>query len=208
MGDTIQTADKKMNNPFQKKKGAREAYKTSINFVGINETHENWALAVPFSILIIIVAIIISKFAVVDRYARLWEKQAEAERLESELEEGTLRLSESSELTEQFYHYTYSLMTEAERESISRVKIASIIYYIGTQGHEVGSYSVTEDVLTVNILAPTLESVSVLQTNLEKRDLVESVYTQTAQTEDNTDGNMTKQATVVIRLINKSDEEE
>lgn len=192
-----------------KQKTTNQKYKTSINFVGLDNRDETNTTTVVLVVILTVLAIIVfSKFAVYDRYAKLWDKQAEAERLRNELNEGTLRLKQSSELTEQFYHYTYSMMTDAERESVSRVSVASIINYIGTQGHEVGSYSVTEDTLTVNILAPTLESISVLQTNLEKRDLVDSVYTQMAQTEDNTDGSMTKEATVVIRIIDKSDEEE
>lgn len=176
--------------------------KTTINFIDVDEKESSWSLAVPGILLIAVAAALFSKFAVVDRYGRLWEAEAEVSRLQAELDDGMEKIQASKELSDRFYHYTWSGMSEEEIDRTSRVDVAELVQYISTQVMSVNSYTLTGDQLTVNLTAPTLESISRLSVDVEERPIVGSCSMPTAQTNmsdtDYTDG-VDAQIVVYIR---------
>ena len=159
-----------------------DAGKDPINFIGVGETPTNWKYAAPGIAIILIAAALFSKFAVVDRYQKLWSAQAKAAHQSELLNEGYQKLKDSEELLDRYGHYTWSYMTEEERTRRSRVEVDDLVTFIASQVLSVNSFSLSEDLLTVSISAPTLESISRLSMELERRDMVESASMPTAQT--------------------------
>lgn len=161
--------------------------KTTINFVGINEKQENWLLAIPFSILIIIGAVLFARFGVVKPLNSLNEARSEVSELQAQYDADVAIIEGSSELDAEFYHYTWTDMTEEENDRLSRILVAQLAGQIGNRVKAIGAYSLSGDVLTVNITADSLESISRLAMDIQDNDIVESCSVQTAQTVDTKD---------------------
>ena len=143
-----------------------------------------------------------SKFAVIDRYNRLWAKQAEATLLAEELEQDMAALDHAKNLKERFYHFTWTQMSEEENNRMSRTRIADLVTYISSQLKGVRSYTVSGDVLSVGVIADSLQSISRVAGELEKRKIVESANVQTARTgsfEETASGDVEAQMVIYIR---------
>lgn len=156
--------------------------KDAINFIGVGDTPTNWKFAAPGIAVIVIAAVVFSKFAVVDRYQKLWNAQAKVAYQNQLLNEGYQKLKDSEELLNRYGHYTWSYMSEEERTRRSRVEVADLVKFIATQVMSVNSFSLTGDRLSVNISAPSLESISRLSMELERRNMVDSTSMPSAQT--------------------------
>jgi hypothetical protein len=158
------------------------ALKTTINFVGVEEKETNVKNVVAASILVVVCAVIFSKFAVIDRYNALMNEQAKVTQLEAEMNQGLATINESKALYDQYNHYTWSSMHEDEVERVSRVKIAKLVDNISSKVTSVNSFTVSDDLLTVNITAPALSTISKLAMGVEAERIVESCNVSTAQT--------------------------
>ena len=175
--------EKKVKKKKERKAAKSTPLKTSINFIDANEKDSDLRLALPASILIIIAAVFFSKFAVVDRYQRLWEEQSKVSEKQAQIEANTNIIEESKALSDKYYHYTQSGMTEDELYSQSRVSVANLVKMIGENCKGVMSYSLTGNRLSVNITASSLESLSFLAQRIEGQDIVESATVTTAQSQ-------------------------
>ena len=167
--------------PIRKKKEEEKPLKTTINFVGIEKKESPWKLAVPAVILVLVGTVLFARFAVIARFERLWAAEAEVSRLQSQMREGMEIIANSKELSERYYHYTWSGMTEEETGRTSRVDVADLITFIGSQCQGIRSCVLSGQVLSVNITADSLESISRIGSAIEERQIVKRCSTQTAQ---------------------------
>lgn len=165
-----------------KKKKETTSLKTGINFIGVEEDKSAVSTILPIVITLVVAAILFSKFAVIDRYHRLWEKEAENRALAAELEKDNAALNKAKSLTERFYHFTWTQMDDEEVGRMSRVRVADLVTYITSQMAGVRSYTVSGDVLNVQVMADSLQSISRVAGELGKRKIVEGVTVQTART--------------------------
>ncbi len=168
---------------FKRDKNNKEVkLKTTINFVATEEDETNWSLAIPGIILIVIGSFLFARFAVVGRFENLARAQGEVEAIQAQIDAGMAEINGAGELTDRFYHYTWTGMTEEELSRESRVSIAELISYINSQGLNVLSYTLTEDRLSVSVVGSSLEQISQVVAKVRERDIVESASVSTAQT--------------------------
>ncbi len=167
----------------KKTKKKETALKTTINFVADNEKETNWFLAVPGIILIIVAATAFAKFGVIDRYARLAEAEAEVSAIRNRYEEAMAYLNGSDELSEEFYHYTWTLHSDVELNRIQRSEIADLVRTIGDYGVTVRSYSLSDVNMNLDLHAETLQSLSQLAETLRKNPIVSTCTVNTARTQ-------------------------
>ncbi len=171
-----------IKNLFERKKyKSGGELKTTINFVGIEEKETNWLLAIPGIVVIVIGAMMIAKFGVTDRYAKLSAARAEANALQKQVEEGMAEISSAGDLTDQFYHYTWTDMTEEEIMQQSRVKIANLITFINGQGLTVNAYALNGLQLTVTVRGTSLDQISQVLAQVRNEEIVESCSVSMAQ---------------------------
>ena len=159
------------------KGGAKDiTLKTSINFAAMTEKKKtHWGIVAPALILIVVLAALFSKFGVIERFNQLEAAQNNVRSLEEELETDREILSSSDELTETFYHYTHSDMTEEELENIDRVKVLELSEFLSGFGAEVSAFRITTDSVDVTIGTDSLDSVSMLSRELGKQEIVDTV---------------------------------
>ena len=159
-----------------KSKNSDITLKTQINFVGLKkEKTTNWILLIPGTILIIVFAVLFSRFAVVGRFSQLSAAQANLRSLQDEMAADTKLLSTSGELTDTFYHYTWSDMTDEEKERISRLSVIELIEFISGKGVVVNSLRVSGNAVDLTVITTSMDKVSELSKSLSEREIVESV---------------------------------
>ncbi len=150
--------------------------------MGKKET--NWYVAVPAIIAICIGAGLISKFAVLDRFTALARAKGYEAQLETQLMEQKKIISDSDEITKEYYHYTWDGMSEEEKARVSRLKVANIVDLIGKQGLKINSLDLKGEQFTVNVSGNNLESISKLTELLDEQDIIESCSVESAKTND------------------------
>lgn len=175
--------------------------KRRINLAHIGEESINWALAVPGIILIVVLAVIFSKFAVADRFAKLSQKRSEANAIEKQRDDYYEMIGSLGEIDLEYAHYSYDNFTEDELGMVDRVEVLSLIDEVVLSKADVNSWSLSGNVLQLNIEGITLDEVSVLSQNLEDNRLVRYCMVSTAQTNDgyNT-GNQNVRAVMTVYL--------
>ena len=112
------------------KKGLRNGKlptKRSINLILIDENKINPVLAALGIIIIIVLAVLFSKFMVVDRLAEMNVAQARAESARRRVEEASAMLENYDEIQNNYAHYTLDGMTQAELNLVDRVSILELV---------------------------------------------------------------------------------
>ncbi len=148
----------------------------------------NFAVLIPSIVACLIILGLVGKFVVYDQFAQLNREVKQSKELYEKIEEQNKIITESGELVSEYAHYTWDGMTEEEKGRVKRTEIADIVNFIKTQGIDVEYYSLSGTVMTINIRAGSLESVSRLLNSVKELEIVESssvVYASTKETEKN-----------------------
>ena len=163
------------------KKVNAAASKKTMNFVR-TQPIINAKKFIPVLIIVLVVLAVLAYFGIV---TPLMKKNAEMNKLAAKQDElSTLQatLMQYSDLEDQYGRYSYGWMNEQEVNTVDRMEILDIISKKIMTKASVEDYSISGNVLTLNIRGLALDQVSKLCTELEENELVEtaSVYNATA----------------------------
>lgn len=147
--------------------------KKDINLAVIGEQHTNVLVALPAILLILLAAALFSKFLVYDRLMEVEAARREVAQLQNQLDAGYEELSDYAELSELYAHYTFSGMTEEERERIDRVEVLSLIDRLILPQAGVQDLTVSGNQMTLNMSGSTLQEINLLVQKLEADDIVD-----------------------------------
>ena len=175
---------KNANKPRGGKKTRNLPVKRSINLANTEEKKVNLKIGIPAILLILIAAFVIGKFAVADRLTAVSRAEAQAAAAQAELNAAYDRLNSFGELTEIYAHYTYSGMTPEEVQRADRGSAISLIRRIIMPRGQVNSWSLSGNVLTVNLSCDNLRVVNRTVQELENEDTVNFCTVNTAATND------------------------
>lgn len=173
--------------------------KRTINLAGIGEKPVRMSLAIPGIILVLIAAALFSKFLVIDRLNEVSAAERVVYDLQSELDAGYKELAGFDDLSILYAHYTYSGFTNEELNRTDRVDVLNLIRTMVIPYAEVSTWSVTGNQLTINLSAESLQQINLIVQQLEAQDLVDFCTVNTANTNDNTRGNATKEEFNIVR---------
>jgi type IV pilus assembly protein PilM len=134
----------------------------------------NLKILIPAAVLCLLVVGAAAKFVIYDQFALLAKEFSTSKQLSDQLEEKNNYIKAAGDLVDEYSHYTWDGMTEEEKTRVKRTKTAELVDYISTQGIDVENFSITGTVVTINIHAPSLESVSKLLETIKDQEIVES----------------------------------
>lgn len=154
--------------------------KRTINLYDDSEKKINLKIGIPSIILIILAAAVLSKFAVVDRLVAVSRAQGEVASLRQELNAGYDKIDSFGELTEKYAHYTYSGMSSEELQRTDRTEILSLIERVVLSRAKLGSWSVTGNILTLNVTAEDLQAINLISQRMEEEEMVDFCTVTTA----------------------------
>ena len=156
--------------------------KRSINLATTGEKPIQPAVAIPAIVLIVLAAAALSKFAVIDRLAAVSRAEGEVSAMQMELAERYAELQEFGGLTDEYAHYTYSGMTQEELNRTDRVAVLDLIQRVVLAKGWVSSWSVSSNILTLDITRGDLQEINLLVQELNEEALVDFCTVTTAAT--------------------------
>ena len=182
--------------------------KRSINLAEVGVKRINLKAAIPAVIIIAVLAVLVSKFGVIDRFVKVAEAEREVAELQERIETAHKRIAGYGELRDVYAHYTYSDMTEEELNRPDRVRIMALIKRVVMPRADIISWSVTGRQLKITLNAGTLEEINGIAQSLLGESMVDYCNISTAVT-DKDRAIATKGVTAdVIVYLTKALEEE
>ncbi len=157
--------------------------KNSINLAGAGEKPLNLKLAIPGIILILLAAVALSKFGVIDRYAALSRAQGVVSSLNAEIRANYEKIDRYSELEEKYAHYTYTGMTAEELSRVDRTETVKMIERVVLPAARLSGWSINGNQLALTVTAQTLQEINVIAQRLESEEIVDYCQVTTAATE-------------------------
>ncbi len=163
-------------------KTVRMPTKQSINLANVNSKPIKLYIALPAIILIIAAAVLLSKFAVVDRLMQVSAAEYRVATLRTELSAAYEKLASFDDLNEKYAHYTYSGMTAEELHRVDRCEVIALIQRVILPELIVDSWSVTGNQLTMSVTGSSLQTVNLMVQKLYEEPIVDYCTVRTAST--------------------------
>lgn len=154
--------------------------KRSINFANVGEKRMSTATAVVSIVLVVIVAALISKFAVIDRFAEVSRIQRENRNIQAEIDADKAEIERQKPMQIEYAHYTYDDMTNDERNNADRAAVMDLIRLKVSSVTPVNAWSISGNRLMMSITGYSLESVNNMVLRLQEDPLVDYCTVATA----------------------------
>ena len=136
--------------------------KRSINFATVGEKPIDWRIASPSIVLIVLIAAIISKVTVIDRFAALNDARAEVYRMQAQISEREDYYRQLTDISEDYAHYTTSGMTDAEKDRVSRVTVMDVAERLILPVDDSDAWTLNENTLSIHISEAPLTEITAM----------------------------------------------
>ena len=101
--------------------------KRSINLVLVDENKISWKKAIPGIAIIVVLAVLFSKFLVADRLVAMSQAAGRAARLRSNLNSALELVNSFGDVEDKYAHYTYAGMTRDELSLVDRTQVLQLV---------------------------------------------------------------------------------
>lgn len=140
--------------------------------------------AVPLIVIVVVAALILGKFAVLDRLLAVSRAESEVASLQTQLSSAYHKLESFGEMSEEYAHYTYEDMTDEELARTDRVEVLDLIQRVVLPQASLSGWTITENLLTLDISQASLQEINLLAQQLNGEPLVNFTTVHTAATND------------------------
>ncbi|MBO4277680.1 MAG: hypothetical protein J5925_04730 [Clostridia bacterium] len=182
--------------------------KRSINLAEVGVKKVNYKAAIPAIIIIAVLAVLISKFGVIDRFVKVADAEREVAELQARIDTAQARIQSYGELRETYAHYTYSDMTEEELNRADRVGVMELLKRVVMPKAAISTWSVSGNQLKVMLNAGTLEEINGIAQSLMDEPTVDYCTISTAVTDkDYVETAKGVTANIIVYLTKASEEE-
>ena len=182
--------------------------KRSINLAEVGVQKFNYKVAVPAVVIILALAVLISKFGVIDRFVKVADAEREVAELQERADKAQARIAGYGELKDLYAHYTYSDMTDEELNCADRVRVMALIKRVVMPKATVNSWSVSGRQLKITLNAGTLEEINGIAQALLNESMVEYCNISTAVTDkDYVETTKGVTADIIVFLVKALEEE-
>ena len=155
--------------------------KRIINLATVGEKSINPVSAIPAVALVIVLAVLFSKVAVTDRFAKVRAMQREVSEAQKQVDAVLDAMDQFGDMKDRYAHYTYSGLSDEERYRTDRIQLMDMIERMIMPNMVGGSWSVSGNTMVLNLQGNTLESINQLTQQLLEEPLVENCVVTTAR---------------------------
>ena len=174
----------KAKRPPKKALRGRMPVKRSINLILVDENRISPVKAVLGILVIVALAAAFSKFMVADRLAMMSSASGKARGLKQTLDDTMATIERYEGIEDTYAHLTFSGMTQEEMDRVDRVLILELVADILPDNETAKTWSVTGNILTVEITGRTLEDLNELARRVEESPIVDSCVITTAKKDE------------------------
>ena len=154
--------------------------KRSINLVLIDEKKIKPIKALPGIVLIVALAVVFSKYMVMDRLMAMSQASSKVTSVQSSLTKASEALKAYEGVEDVYAHMTDRDMSPEELSRVDRVKVLDMVSeYLSFKTAR--SWSVSGNIMTVDVIGKTLESLNQLARKVEQSPIVDTCVITTAQ---------------------------
>ncbi len=169
---------------IKKRLGGTYPTKDKINFAEIGVTPMKPEILIPGMILVVLFAVLISKFFVVDRLVAFNRLNSEVSSLQTQLEEAEETIASYSDVEEKYSHYTYSGMSAEELALQNRMDAVGLINKYILNRAQVGSWTITGNEVNIPITGVTFTEIGQIVAQIEEDEMVDHCEVIAASTND------------------------
>lgn len=157
--------------------------KVTMNFAR-HKSDFNFGKVALVALIIIVATLLFTKFAILDPLDQKTQALNELSSKQTQMEILNAKLAGWDELQALYGRYSYGWMTEDETNLVERMDILRLMEKKILPRARIEDFSVSQNVLTVNLEGITLEQTSSLVTLLEEDPLVQSATVYKASNDD------------------------
>lgn len=139
---------------------------------------------IPVVLVIIIAAVLFSKFGFMDQLAKKSAAYADLAQKQETLSKISAQLVDYDELAAQYGRYSYGWLTETEASLVDRMDLLEILETTISPVAVVKDFAINNNIVAVNLSDITLDETSVLVKELESDPRIESVTVYSAKADD------------------------
>lgn len=158
--------------------------KRTVNLAVVGVEKLNLPLATVGVILIVLAAVLFSKFGVIDRMIAVSRAQGEVRTLQRQIDEGYDKIASYGEIGELYAHYTYADMTEEELNRVDRAEVMDMIDRVVRPKADVSAITVQENQLVIALTTGTLQQANLISQQLLEERIVDFCTVTMAATEN------------------------
>lgn len=187
-----------------KLKKGKAPTKTFINIVAKKKQPFNLKKNLPLILVLVVVVLVVLKFTMFDRVAKIVVETNRVSAMQEELAEANAKIGSMQEVDDLYAHYTTSGMTEEELGRVDRVAAMKLIDKKFMKGNISKSWNLTGNVMTLKVNGPSLRELNQVAADLEQNAIVERCVIQSAnkKTADNGEVDVT-----FVIYLKKADQE-
>jgi len=167
------------NAPITGKKKDVYPSKTTINLYYKEDKTTRPSTIALYALFIAVVLLAVSKVVVFDRLDELAKVERQAKEMQAHYDEQMGKLKEYKKISSEYSRYSFSYLREDEL-LCDRMDVLDMLEKTVFVCSEVGSVSVTEDVVSINFTGTDLEETAKLVQLVESYDIVAHVEVNTA----------------------------
>ena len=134
----------------------------------------------PLIIVLVIIFIVLFKFAMFDRLAKIIIDTNKVSTMQEEIADINSKINAMKGVEDQYAHYTTSGMTAEELGRVDRVKAMKLINKQFMRANVCRSWNLTGNVMTLKVNGPSLRELNQTAAELEENDIVERCVISTA----------------------------
>ncbi|MBQ9618521.1 MAG: hypothetical protein IJR48_09165 [Oscillibacter sp.] len=174
--------------------------KRSINFVTVGEKPIDWRIAIPAIVLICVLAGVVSKVTVIDRFAALDAARSEVYQLQAQIAQKREEINNFKDISVDYAHYTTHDLTAEEYDRISRVTVMDVVQEIILPVAPLDAWTLHENTLSIHVSSNTLTEITAMVQQLQESPVVSSCAIVTASTTVSTNENISNEETITAEV--------
>ena len=186
---------------FRKPARGHMPVKRVINLASVGEKPIRLSSAIPSVLLVIVLAGLLSKIAVTDRFAKVSEMRREVSAVQRQVDEVTEALGGFGDMTDRYAHYTFSSFSQDELIRTDRIAILDMVERMVMPIMVGSTWTVSGNQMVLNIQGATLEAINQLMQQLEAEPLVDYCTISTARQTPNSPNTDPVVASITIYFL-------
>ena len=177
--------------------------KQRLNFAANGKKSLNLKVLIPVLVIIVAAAVVLMKYAVIDRLVAMTNAQEEVAAMQTEAQALDMTIASLGDMTDAYAHYTVSGLTSDEIGTVEFTKVLDLVQNRIMKEVTVGQWAFRENQLTMPVRADSLKTINNLIAELQGEEIVEfcTVSNAAGERDEALDDEVTAEITIYLTAL-------